>query len=293
MPQRASRSELSLRSSKGLSQRRWIAIGVVLAGLFIFAAFLIASFPYNDTVSQLLAPYRLKLVYEEQRMSLPIGVKFERVSLYDEKQSPRRLIVQSPAVRLAPVISSLLFARPELKLDADLYGGSFRLRLRQMAPVVKADFEADSLSLAESQPLRQFGVALTGLASGNGTASLSNGDLMQDKGDMQLRGSDVTVEITSGFPKITLGSVSGHFEMANGVVAFNDVEVHGGDVEAHADGEIHLAPDLEESTIAVHLNLTPTQSGRDHFGILFNMLPHPPSEGPYEITGPLRSPRIS
>ncbi len=293
MAQQATNRDRLKRSGGRLSHPGWVIAAAVIGCWFIFAAFLIASFPYNDTVSRLLAPYRLKLVYAEQRMSLPIGVRFERVSLYDESQRPTRLVLQSPAVRLAPVITSLLFARPELKLDADIYGGSFRVKLRQAAALIHADFAAEGLSLADSQPLRQFDIALAGTVSGTGSASVTNGDLVQDQGVMQLAGADVTVDITRGFPRINLGSVSGHFELANGVITFDDIEVHGGDIEARANGEIQLAPDIRESTIAAHLNLTPTASGRDHFGIFFNMLPHPPSEGPYLVTGPLTSPRIS
>src|SRR5260221_6986974 len=52
-----------------------------LAALAVFAFALIATFPYNLSVSRLLAPYQLKLVYQAQHPRLPIGVELENVKL--------------------------------------------------------------------------------------------------------------------------------------------------------------------------------------------------------------------
>jgi type II secretion system protein N len=271
----------------------WIGAAVGIACLLLFAVFLIASFPYDDEITRMLAPHQLKLVYAEQHMSLPIGVEFESVSLYSDDQTPRRLLLQSPAVKLAPVITSLILARPQLKLSAQIYGGSVQLKVRQNAAAIDTDFRLDGVSLAESRPLRQFGVALGGSVSSLGSASLLDGGVTEDKGVADFSGVNLTIEITRGFPQIRLGSVDGHLELTGGVLAFREVAAHGGDVEARASGEIQLAPDLAESTIAARLYLTPTASGREHFGIFFNMLPHPPSEGPYDVRGRLMSPSIS
>jgi len=285
------RAKLPVPAARRLP-RRWIIVGVAALCLFLFADFLIASFPYNDALARLLAPYQLKLAYQEQHLSLPIGVELERVELFSTAAKPDRLLLQSPAVALAPVITSLILGKPRLRLHARLYGGSVRATVRQAVDVLYTDFQLENLSLAESQPLRQFGILLGGDVSGTGSANLNAGDLITDNGDARLVGANVTLEITRGFPRIRLGAVSGHLELAGGVVTLDDLATHGGDVEAKADGEIQLAPDLAESTIAARVYLTPTPSGRDHFGILFNMLPHPPGEGPYYLSGPLASPSI-
>src|SRR5438445_11246083 len=78
--------------------RGWIIAGVGALCLFLFADFLIASFPYNDTFSRLLAPHQLKLAYQEQHLSLPIGVKLEGVNLFSTNDKPDRLLLQSPSV---------------------------------------------------------------------------------------------------------------------------------------------------------------------------------------------------
>jgi type II secretion system protein N len=292
MAEAAPRANLPSPGVKRLP-RGWIIGGVGALCLFLFADFLIASFPYSDTLARVLAPYQLKLVYQEQHLSLPIGVELERVNLFSTAEKPDRLLLQSPTVSLAPVITSLIFGRPRLRLDARLYGGFIRATVRQTAEVIDGDFQLEDLSLAESQPLRQFGMLLGGDVSGTGSAKLGNGDLMADSGDARIVGANVTLEITRGFPRIQLGAVSGHLELASGIVTFEDLETHGGDVEAKADGEIRLAPNLAESTITARVYLTPTPNGRDHFGLFFNMLPHPPAEGPFYLSGPLAAPSIN
>lgn len=290
---RATRRAAPIRFRAKLPHTVWIVVGLAAVAVFLFVAFLVASFPYDDTIARLLAPYQLKLAYEEQHFNLPIGVEFERVSLYAEDQTPHRLILRSPAVTFAPAITSLIFARPEFKLDAALFGGSIRVKVRQEAEVIDTDFQLDDLSLAESRALRQFGVTLAGTVAGKGSASLRDGDLAEDKGLGHFSGAKVTLDIARGFPRIRLGSIEGHLELTNRVLTFEEVEVHGGDVEARANGAIELAPDLAESTITARLYLTPTTMGRDRFGFFFNLLPHPPAEGPYYVHGPITSPTIN
>ena len=154
-------------------------------------------------------------------------------------------------------------------------------------------FDARALNLGESRPLSQFGALLGGMLSAGGSARIHGPTLAESTGQATIEGRGVTVEIARGFPLIHLGAVSGRILLENGILTFTDFETHGGDVEAKADGAIQLAADPADSTVAARVYLTPTPSGRAHFGLLFNMLPHPPSEGPYEVRGPLRSPSIS
>src|SRR5216684_1673098 len=100
MSEAVRRAKPPIRAARRLS-RRWIIVGVAAICLFLFADFLIASFPYNDTLSRLLTPYQLKIAYEEQHLSPPIGVELERVTLFSTAEKPDRLLMQSNAVSLA------------------------------------------------------------------------------------------------------------------------------------------------------------------------------------------------
>lgn len=269
-----------------------IASGAVGA-LFVFAAFLIASFPYDDVLSTLLAPYRLKLVYREQRLHLPIGVTFDGVDLVSIASSPSQLLLRSPRIALRPTLGAILSGRTGLGFDAEVYRGTLNATLDQEAGAIGVTFKARALDLGQSQALSQFGATLGGTFSGGGSGRIDGPALVRSAGRATLEGRNVTLEVTHGFPLIHLGAVSGRLLLEHGVLRFTDLEAHGGDVEARADGTLQLADDPAESTVAARVSLTPTPSGRAHFGLLFNMLPHPPSAGPYEVRGPLRSPSIS
>ncbi|MGH7842790.1 MAG: hypothetical protein ACREQD_11015, partial [Candidatus Binataceae bacterium] len=117
--------------------------------------------------------------------------------------------------------------------------------------------------------------------------------ITDSSGAAAVAAREVTLEITHGFPLIHLGMISGRILLGGGAMTFQQLETHGGDLEARADGTIRLAPELDASTIAARLYLTPTASGRAHFGLFLKLLPHPPAEGPYYLRGPLYAPSLS
>ena len=269
-----------------------IASGVVGA-VFVFAAFLIASFPYDEMLSTILAPYQLKLVYRRQHFHLPIGVALNEVNLISVASSPSQMLLQSPTIALRPTLGSLFLGRAGLGVFAEIYRGTLAATLNQEPDGIGVTFDARGLSLRDAPALSQLGALLGGTVSAGGSAQIHGPNLDENTGEAAISGSDVTVVIEEGFPMIHLGTVSGRIVLDNGVVTFQDVESHGGDVEAKAEGTIQLDPDLTSSTIEAQVSLTPTVSGRAHFGLLFHMLPHPPSEGPYQVSGPLSSPSIN
>jgi type II secretion system protein N len=277
------------RNSHGLA----LIIALIAAALAIFVAFLIASFPYDDVASTMLAPYQLKLTYQAQHFHLPIGVALNNVDLVSIASRPSQLLVQSPNLALRPTLGSLLLGRPGLSLDAEVYGGALHATLEQKAGTIDVIFAAQALNLDGSGFLNQFGALMGGTLSAEGLAQIHGPMLAKETGQANVAGHNVTVEITHGFPMIHLGTVTGRILLENGVLTFTRFETHNGDVESKADGIVELSADVANSTIAAKIYLNPTPSGREHFGLLFNMLPHPPSEGPYEVRGPLLSPSIS
>jgi type II secretion system protein N len=274
-------------------RRAGVMVGLAAGAIFMFAAFLIANFPYDDMASTMLAPYRLKLTYRAQHIHLPIGVALDGVDLVSTARSPVELLLRSPNLALRPTLGSLLLGHPGLGLDAELYRGTLHATLRQEAGAMGVTFAAHALSLDQSPMVNQFGARLGGTLSADGSAQIHGPMLADSRAQATIAGHNVTVEITHGFPVIHLGAVSGRIMLADGVLSFQDLETHGGDVESKADGTIQVGADPADSTIVARVYLTPTPSGRAHFGLLFNMLPHPPSAGPYEVRGPLLSPSVS
>jgi type II secretion system protein N len=275
------------------SQRsRWLIAAAIFAALLFFLAFLIASYPYKETVTKLLAPYHLKLTYADQQMSLPWGVRFDKVELLSTASRPNELLVSSNRLTMVPTLGSLLLGAPALRLQADLYSGTARATVLRDSQMINLDFRLESIDLAASQPLRQLGTALRGRFSSTGTARISGPALDDNHAAGVFRSRDVTVEVAKGFPLIHLGSVTGRFILDNRMLTFQQLQAEGGDFTIKADGVLQLAPEIADSEIDARVFLTPAPSGRDHFGLFLRFLPHPPAAGPYYIHGPLTEPSI-
>jgi type II secretion system protein N len=270
-----------------------IIASAVVGAVFVFGTFLIASFPYDEMLSTILAPYQLNLVYRRQHFHFPIGVALNEVDLISIASSPSQTLLQSPTIALRPTLGSLFLGRAGLGLYAEIYGGTLAATLNQQRDGIGVTFDARALILRDAPALSQPGALLGGTVSADGSARIRGPNLDQNTGEAAINGSDVTVVIEEGFPMIHLGTVSGRIVLDNGVVTFQDVKSYSGDVEAKADGTIQLGPDLTSSTIDARVSLMPSTSGRAHFGLLFHMLPHPPSEGPYQVSGPLTSPSLN
>ena len=285
----------AVRPAAGVMRgRRAMIIAYVVIGAAVFAAFLVADFPYGDTLTSMLAPYKLKLTYQSQRLSPPIGARLTNVRLFSTAGIDDEALLQSPAVTLAPTIASLLFGRPGIHVRADLYGGIVRVTLHQRAGAVDLNFSLDSLKLAESTPLKAFGAVLNGNLSGNGTAQINGPNLPDDRATMAVTGDNLAVSIVKGFPAIHLGTLTGNLQLEQGAIKLNGIVAHGADLDLEADGTIQLGESPDDSTIDLTLYLNPTQTGRDHFGFFLKLLPHPPGpDAPYSVQGDLRSPSIS
>lgn len=274
--------------------RRAMMIASVLIGAAVFASFVVADFPYGDTLTSLLAPYKLKLTYQAQHLSPPIGAELTDVRLFSTATSDDQALLQSPTVTLAPTIASLLLGRPGMHLRANLYGGIVRATLHQRAGIVDLDFSLDALKLAESAPLRALGAVVNGNLSGSGAAQINGPNLIDNHATMALNGDELALSIVNGFPPIHLGTLTGNLRLDQGTIKLDGIVAHGRDLDLKADGTIQLGANINESTLDLTLYLNPTQAGRDHFGFFLKMLPHPPGlDAPYSVQGYLLSPSIN
>ena len=269
-------------------------LACALLGAAVFVTFLVANFPYGDTLSSLLAPYKLKLTYQSQRLSPPIGAKLTNVSLFSTAGASGEALLQSPAVTLAPTLASLLLGRPGLHVSANLYGGIVHVTIRQRAGTMDLNFSLDSLKLTERAPLKMFGAILNGSVSGAGTAQINGPNLPDDRAMMAIAGDNLAVSIVEGFPAIHLGTLTGNLQLDQGALKLTGIVAHGADLDLKADGTIQIGDTPDDSTIDLTLYLNPTQNGRDHFGLFLKLLPHPPGpDAPYSVEGDLRAPSIS
>ena len=281
----------------GGASRAWrgrIIALYALAGAAVFLSFLIATFPYGDTLSSLLAPCQIRLRYANQRLSPPFGARLDDVTLLSTAGGAERTMLTSPSVVLTPTLASLLLGRPGIRMRARLFGGVIDLTIRRYAGATDLGFDAASIELAMVRGIPLYGAELGGRLSAAGSATLVGAALPDAHGGATLAGKELTVSIASGMAPVRIGKLTGAIELRGGVVTLDDVETHGADLSLKAAGTIQIGPTPEESPIDVTLNLAPTRSGRDHFGFFLHLLPHPPDAGaPYTIGGTLAAPTFN
>ena len=293
-----------------MRKRRLLLAGYGVFAAILFVAFVTANFPYADTISALVAPMRMKVVFQRQEMNFPVGARLENVRVLSTANE--QLLLQSPDVTVSPRMGWLFLGRPRLGIRARIYGGVLDATVHQSARAIIVNFELDSLNLAdiirgvgepkvlaqtkengESDATRQLGIDLSGELSGSGSAQVTGSGISAGRASMILIGRHVKAVIVNGLPPLDLGVVRAKVLLEQGVAILQDVRAYGSDGGIEANGEIRLAPDIANSIVQLTVSLTPTAKGRAGFGLFFNMLPHAPSDGPYHVEGALTSPSVS
>jgi type II secretion system protein N len=286
-----------------MGKRRLLLAGYGVFAAILFVAFVTATFPYADTISALVAPMRMKVVFQEQEMRFPIGARLENVRLISIANE--QVLLQSPDVTVSPGVGWFFLGRPSLRIRAQIYGGAVDATVHQSARAAIVDFELESLNLAQmsrgvGEPKdraqaegNQLGVALSGELSGSGSAQVMGPDIIEGHASMILLGRHVEAEIVNGLPPLDLGVIHGRVLLEQGVATLQHLRAYGSDGDLEANGEIQLAPDLAKSTVRLTVSLTPTAEGRASFGLFLNMLPHAPGDGPYHVQGALTSLSVS
>jgi type II secretion system protein N len=269
---------------------RWTLIAYGIFAGILFLSFVTASFPYADTISAMLAPMKLRVVFQSQSMNFPIGARLQNVRLIST--ASQQLLLQSPDVTVMPRLAWFFVGHPCLRVRARIYGGFVDATVRQRQQAVDVDFAFASLNLASTGELQQLRGALTGELSGIGSAHLAH-DITAGSASMILRGYNVKLVLVHGLPPLELGAINGKVALRQGTLTLRDVTGRGSDCDLEASGDIQLARTAATSTIKLNLSLAPSTAGRARFGPLLNMLPHPPEEGPYHLEGRLISPSVS
>jgi len=291
-------------------KRRLLLAGYGVFAAILFVAFVTASFPYADTISALVVPMRMKVVFQRQEMNFPVGARLENVRLLSTANE--QLLLQSPDVTISPSVGWLFLGQPRLRIRAQIYGGVLDATVHHTARAVIVDFELESLNLSdmirgagelkvraqtkeneESDAPHLLSGALSGELSGNGSAQVMGSDIIAGRASMILIGRHVKAAIVNGLPPLDLGVVRAKVLLEQGVAILQDVRAYGSDGGLEANGEIQFAPDIANATVQLTVSLTPTTKARASFGLFLNMLPHAPSDGPYHVEGALMSPSVS
>ena len=266
-------------------------LAYVTVGALLFFAFLLATFPYADTLSGVLAPMGLRLTMREQGVSFPFGIRLDGVVL--DSSDGKRQLFKSDSLLVTPAYLSMLLGTPGVSISADAYGGSFYLHARRSGDATTLTFHGASLHLENYPELRAIGVNVRAILSGDGDAYVTRNNLLADHGVFHVAAAGASYQIFPGSKPLKLGDITASIHLEQGKLTIDQVVSHGGDLSISGRGVIELQPNLPDSQLAIKFQLATTPAGRATFGFLLNFLPHPPKAGPYLLSGTLAYPRLS
>jgi type II secretion system protein N len=284
------RSARAAISRFGAPSHRWLLAIYAIFAVLLFIAFLVASFPYADTLSSICAPIQLRIVYRSQRMSFPMGARLEDLQVISTAMLSNQIVFRSPEVVVAPTLASLVFGHPGISISTPLYGGEIHAVVNKRRDLAVAEFKLYSVNLAQVSALLQSDVAINGELSGSGSLQVKGNLLNAGTGQFTVNGRKLTLAIFN--TPLRLGTVAAQLSLAGNLLTIHQAEAHGADASIRANGELLLGPDPADSDIELIVSLTPTQEGSARFGPLIKMLPHPPEAGDYRISGRLISPAV-
>jgi len=269
-----------------------VRIGYVVVGLTLFAAYLISTFPYSATLTKVLAPMGLEVSSTGQTASFPFGARLSDVRLTSTRSASAGLLVESPAVTIAPAFLSMLTMHPGVRVKANLYDGVVNVTIHPSGGNTAISYDLDSVELARQQLWTIPGASAAGALSGSGSLLLSPDNIAQS-GDGELSAAGLTFTSPFAQAPIRLGEGYSKFTLDDGTLTIEEFTTTGGDLILTAEGTIQLAPDPGDSELAIQFTLSTTPAAAAQLGILLTTLPHPPGPEPYHLTGTLNAPRIN
>jgi type II secretion system protein N len=263
-----------------------------VVGLTLFAAYLISTFPYSATLSKVLAPMGLEVSSTSQSASFPFGAQLSGVRLISTRPASAGLLVESPAVTIAPAFLSMLTMHPGVRVKAALYDGVVNVTIHPSGDDTAISYDLDSLELARQQLWTIPGASAAGALSGSGNLLLSPANIAET-GDGILTAAGLTFTSALASSPIRLGDGHSKFKLDEGTLTIEELATSGGDLTLTAEGTVQLAPNPGESELAIRFTLSTAPAAASQLAVLLAILPHPPGPEPYHLTGTLNAPRIS
>jgi len=234
----------------------------------------------------------LEVSSQSQSASFPFGARLAGVRLSSTRPASAGLLIESPAVTIAPSFLSMLTLHPGVRVKAALYDGMVNATIRPSGGGTAISYDLNSLDIARQRLFTIPGAAASGTLSGSGTMLLSSGDIAQS-GNGELTAARLTLISPFASSPIRLGDGHSKFKLDQGTLTIEELQTSGGDLTLTASGTIQLAPDLGESVLAIQFTLAPAPAAASQLALLLAILPHPPGPQPYRLTGTLSAPRIS
>jgi len=271
---------------------RLIRAGYALVGLTLFAAYLISTFPYSSTLSNMLAPMGLEVSSTSQSASFPFGARLAGVRLSSTRTASPGVLIESPAVTIAPAYLSMLTLHPGVRVKAALYDGLVNVTIRPSGGGTAISYDLDSVDIARQRLFVIPGGAASGTLSGTGNLWMSSADVAQT-GEGELSAAGLTLKSPFAAAPLRLGDGHSKFKLDQGTFTIEQFTTSGGDLTLTAEGTVQLARDPGQSVLAIQFTLSPAPAAASQLAVLLAMLPRPPGPQPYRLTGTLNAPQIN
>jgi type II secretion system protein N len=233
----------------------------------------------------------LEVSSASQSASFPFGARLSGVRLTSTRAASGGLLVESPAVTIAPAFLSMLTMHPGVRVKAALYDGIVNVMLRPSGSGTAISYDLEALDLARQHLWTIPGASVVGALSGAGNLLLSPTDIAET-GDGILNAARLTFISALASSPIRLGDGHSKFKLDQGTLTIEELATSGGDLSLSAEGTIQLAPDPGESELAIQFTVSTSPAASSQLAMLLAILPHPPSPQPYLLTGTLNAPRI-
>lgn len=271
---------------------RYIWLAYAAVGLTLFAAYLIATFPYSTTLTKMLAPMGLEVTSTGQSSSFPFGARLSGVRLISRKPTSANLIVESPAMTIAPSFLSMLMFHPGVRVKVALFNGLVDVTLHPSGGGTAISYDLQSLDISRQSLFPLPDLDPSGILSGAGNLWLDRGNLAQTGGGQLSAANLVLRSPFLGIP-VALGDGQSKYKLDQGILTIEQCATSGGDLALNATGTVQIAPNPEQSELAIEFTLSPSPAAASKLSGLLLLLPHPPGPQPYRLTGTLSRPQIS
>jgi type II secretion system protein N len=269
--------------------RTWlIRSGYAAFGLALFVAFVIASFPYSATLSNLLTPMGMQISIGDQHLDFPFGAKLQDVRVTSIPAGA--WVFESPAISVTPSFLSLLMFHLGVHLKADLYGGLGKLTARPSGDGTSLDFNLRAVDLSRQHLYQLPGLTLSGILSASGDFWISQHDFQKNTGSGDLTFSGLFVKTL--IVPVRLERALANYTLDHGTLTVKSFKTLGGELIIDASGTIQIGPDADSTVLALEFTLTPSPAAADRFRFLQAIMPPHPPGSPYHMTGTLNAPQI-
>ena len=207
----------------------------------LFAGYLISTFPYSATLSKILAPMGLVVSSSGQSASFPFGARLADVRLTSTRPANAGLILESPAVTIAPALLSMLTLHPGVRVKAALFDGSIKATIGPGDGGIAISYDLDSIDIARQHLFAIPGADAAGRLSGSGSLLLSYADIAQS-GDGDLSAAGLTVISPLATAPIRLGEGHSKFKLDQGTLTIEEFTTSGGDLTLDRYGHNSTRP---------------------------------------------------